>query len=620
MSESRTILEKGKAWLELGFSIIPCGLNKKPYAKWESFQDRQPTVEEVESWCRTWPGLQWGIVTGPISNLLVVDADSPQAAAAIKALLPDPQAVITVQTCNDGHEQFWFECDLDVPQTQAITENLPPDQWIDIRNLGGYTMAPGSAAYKKNAQGVPITTTGTYRFAAKVTLESIRNRGKIPPDLKAHLLKSRPLNVNGSAPPPVFPIIKEGDKVPHQTRDNYLFNKALKLIDAGMPRPLVENDIAILVRDYCEPGDLPDPQKKVQAAYAYRAKNPLGAPLNVREPEKQGAAEEPQKYDLSKILMTGSAIQLLDIRVEWVLDKLIPENALTLLHGPGGIGKTWLALAIAKAVSAGVPFLGQATKKKQVCYIDFENPWPVLHDRICALNISDTLFWHLSFSPRPPKLDVEDWQIYKAMPPESLLIFDTTRSSHSGKGNDDDIAAFVMGNLKQVREAGHSILLLDHTPRANERTSKGSGAWTDLADQVLAFYRVQRGTFEEIVEEGFDPNALLHFGTGHKSRYERFKLFVTLNPKTGDYTIAVDPNVDIIAALSEYIAGPGYDQNQTQIVAWTKDNPDTGKKSKQAIKALLARGISENLWHTVKGDKNSQLHRPGRKPDDQLLS
>ena len=56
-------------------------------------------------------------------------------------------------------------------------------------------------------------------------------------------------------------------------------------------------------------------------------------------------------FDPLSILKKGSDLMTLDIHVEWIVDKLIPKQSITLLHGRGGIGKTWITLVLAHAVS-----------------------------------------------------------------------------------------------------------------------------------------------------------------------------------------------------------------------------------------------------------------------------
>ena len=112
-------------------------------------------------------------------------------------------------------------------------------------------------------------------------------------------------------------------------------------------------------------------------------------------------------------LKKGHELKAMDCRVEWVIEKLLPKQSITLLHGKGGVGKTWLSLLLAKTVSEGDYFMGLRTEKTPVYYIDFENSLSVLIERIRKLGADDVNFWHFSFENKPPKIDSHDWDVYK---------------------------------------------------------------------------------------------------------------------------------------------------------------------------------------------------------------
>jgi len=324
----------------------------------------------------------------------------------------------------------------------------------------------------------------------------------------------------------------------------------------------------------------------------------------INEQDGRGASFDPYAF-----MRTGSQLQALDVHVDWVMEKLIPEGAITLLHGPAGLGKTWLCLAIAKAVSEGMPFLGFQTKKREVVYIDYENPLAIDHDRAAVLNVCSPYFWHLSDPTRPPKLDGPHWHLLKALHPGSLIIIDTARGATDGdeiKGQD---VALVMNRLKEIRELKHEIILQAHTSKANKKISKGATTWEDLADHVLAFYRVKPGTLEEIEEEGFDPNALLYLGTGNKTRYAPCRLYVSLGASAGTFTLVDDPNSDALDALAEYIRGPGIGENQKAIIKWAMSE-GLASKNRSRISALLRRGETAGRWHSHRGFQGALIYEP----------
>jgi len=312
--------------------------------------------------------------------------------------------------------------------------------------------------------------------------------------------------------------------------------------------------------------------------------------------------------NIHDFLMPGTALQVLQLEMAWSVEKLAPCRSITVLHSPGGLGKTWFSLGMANAVSRGEPFLGLATKQRPVCYIDFENPLPLLIDRAKKLDIRDVWFWHLSASLPPPKLDTAAHKLYRQLPAGSLVIFDTLRAAHDGDENSSQDMALVMGRLKELRESGFDIFLIHHTGKANERLYKGSTAISDLADHVLKLYRARKGSLEEIQDDiNPDPDATFVLATG-KTRFEPFHLYLSFDPDAGGFSVAEDPNLAALEALASYIAGPGLGRNQTEIIEWAKDSLGGGRK--QNFVALLNRGEREGRWHSHRGLKGAKLYEP----------
>lgn len=317
-------------------------------------------------------------------------------------------------------------------------------------------------------------------------------------------------------------------------------------------------------------------------------------------------------FDPAAVLMPGRSIQVLQLEAEWAVEKLVPARSITVLHSPGGLGKTWFSLALANAVSRGESFLGLKTKPGPVCYIDFENPLPLLVERTRKLDIRDVLFWHLSANPSPPRLDTSEYKFYRQLPAGALIIFDTLRAAHSGDENSSQDMALVMGRLKELRELNHSIFLIHHAGKANERLYKGSTAISDLADHVLKFYQSRRGKLEEILDYGeADPDASFVLATG-KTRYEQFNLFLSFDAKSGGFSLAEDPNTDALEAVADFIkseTGAGRSLKQGDIVAWAKGE-GIGPTMRAAFLALLNRGEREGRWASSKGFKGARYYDP----------
>ena len=64
------------AYQQLGWSVIPLRHGEKiPILPWQEYQDRRANEDEIRAWFKRWPRANLGIVTGPISGLVVLDVD-----------------------------------------------------------------------------------------------------------------------------------------------------------------------------------------------------------------------------------------------------------------------------------------------------------------------------------------------------------------------------------------------------------------------------------------------------------------------------------------------------------------------------------------------------------------
>ena len=122
-----------------GYSVIPLiPREKRPIIKWEEFQKRKPTEDELEKWFgKTKNNI--GIVAGQISNLSIIDMDGKPA---VDFMTSGHNLPITpmVKTGKDyGYHLYCrYNSGLRNFQTRA---DLPS---IDLRSEGGYVVAPPS--------------------------------------------------------------------------------------------------------------------------------------------------------------------------------------------------------------------------------------------------------------------------------------------------------------------------------------------------------------------------------------------------------------------------------------------------------------------------------------------
>lgn len=312
--------------------------------------------------------------------------------------------------------------------------------------------------------------------------------------------------------------------------------------------------------------------------------------------------------DVQKALESWEAIRGMEITVEWIVDRIIPKGSITLLFGKGGIGKTWLALDMARAIAQGVQYLGLTTVKTPVVFVDFENPLAVLNTRTQKLGNGEGVYFWRANNPilKAPKLDKKDWELYRQLPLGALLIFDTLRASQDRDENKSDEMALVMGRLKELRDTGFTIILLHHTAKNSDRVAKGSTAIVDLADHILGLTLVRKiRDGQEIVvdDDDMEEDLVYRFGVREKTRFEPYHLYLTLNPDHG-FELAPDPQEDTLKQMHGILCNEG-DMLKTSFLSLC--SREIGPSEKK-MRRLFDIGHGR-YWKTEKGQKNAVMVR-----------
>jgi hypothetical protein len=123
----------------VGFSVLVCReRSKHPLANWKQYQKRRAKPDEIKQWHRQHPKANWAVITGPISDLVVIDTDNPEAEryAQERGLPP----TLTVKTGKGRH--YYYTC----PNGTTIGNKagLHGIAGLDIRGEGGYVICPPS--------------------------------------------------------------------------------------------------------------------------------------------------------------------------------------------------------------------------------------------------------------------------------------------------------------------------------------------------------------------------------------------------------------------------------------------------------------------------------------------
>ena len=234
-------------YIDMGYSIIPIQANKKPYVKWIEFQKKAANREQVAEWWGKWPDAMIGMVSGKVSGIYLVDADSETAGKHIRETCPDiidPQ----VKTPNGWH--WWFKSDEDIP-CHNFRNSANVD--MDVKGEGGYGIVPPS----KNGEKA-------YRFLGNADLKDVP---KIPLVLYNYIYKySNILHSQHLSTPstPVNTPFSEG------SRDEDLFSLAHALVKGGMPNLKLRNFLHFFAQKCSPPFSPAEADIKIESALQRR--------------------------------------------------------------------------------------------------------------------------------------------------------------------------------------------------------------------------------------------------------------------------------------------------------------------------------------------------------------
>jgi hypothetical protein len=137
------IVQAAVHYLARGWSVLPlwCG-DKRPLIRWETLQQARADAATLARWFARWPDANIGIITGEISNLIVLDVDPKHGGDdSLEELeqrfekLPD---TVEARTGSGGRHLYFTHPGGFVPNRAGLK------QGIDLRGDGGYVVAPPS--------------------------------------------------------------------------------------------------------------------------------------------------------------------------------------------------------------------------------------------------------------------------------------------------------------------------------------------------------------------------------------------------------------------------------------------------------------------------------------------
>lgn len=509
VNPARSILhEAARSWAIAGFYVFPCLPQSKQPATKHGLLDATTDLDKIDQWWNENPQYNIGISPGP-SAMWVLDCDGPlgvETLAELEAGNSRLPATMTIQTPRGPeHLHYWFQ---GTCPSSVGTERRGLGPKLDTRGEGGYVLVPPSVVVDP-AKGIE----GSYTYANETDdivpapgwiadhVQTIR--GGHAANVETGLDTDANLDRGRQA---LSGLVGSGDvAVEGKGGDAKTYQTAASLLGLGLsPRRTWE-----LMRDEWNPHCIPpwnedDLATKVQNAADYM-QNDIGAwavapaaetfatfangAPDVRAAET-GVSERPRFYPRDETEQDA----LKD--PEWLIPDMLPAEGTTILYGPPGSWKSFIALDIALTLASGIARYGAPERSPvPVVYVAAEGARGIVRLRRPAWRIAHGItgplpFFAVDTAPliaRPQ--DVID--LLKAIETRKiapkLLVLDTVARMMAGKNENDarDAGEFIEAMDMLKRALGCSVLAIHHTGKDDARGARGSNAFLGGVDTML---------------------------------------------------------------------------------------------------------------------------------------
>jgi len=237
------------------------------------------------------------------------------------------------------------------------------------------------------------------------------------------------------------------------------------------------------------------------------------------------------KFEFEKWALGHGDLQ--EEETHFLIQGFLVEQAITMFYGKEKQGKSWLLYAITK-------LLCEHERVKKVFYVDQDNPKRQLKERNIDDLIekySDKLMYLARGSTPLSGLELVDALAKPAVLDDYrgvVFIFDSTRDFVDRTDSDIQAKRF-MENMKKMREAGATVLLIHHATKSGKAID-GSAEFTKSADNVY-----------EVVQRGKDGNAIQFDLPVYRDRDAIKEMMLSVCTKT--LTLSVDD--DFYAGLKK---------------------------------------------------------------------
>jgi putative DNA primase/helicase len=257
------------AYRKTGWSPIPVKARSKAtsLSRLAPYLERQATAEELESW--SWPGV--GIVTGPLSGVMVLDVDGPEGEAELQN---HGHPITPMVRTHSGNLQLYFK-----HPDHHVRTGIRVGPQLDVKAAGGYVVAPPSIG----PSGEP------YEWIVSPDDADLADP---PAWLMALLERERPKG-------PAGPV---GERIPPGQRNKGLASLAGTMRRRGMGEAEILAALRVANAQRCEPPLEADEVEKIAASVARYEPAAEVVQISANGP---GAGRTPASFNLTDLGNSG---------------------------------------------------------------------------------------------------------------------------------------------------------------------------------------------------------------------------------------------------------------------------------------------------------------------------
>lgn len=292
----------------------------------------------------------------------------------------------------------------------------------------------------------------------------------------------------------------------------------------------------------------------------------------------------------------------------WLVEGIIPRTGVMMLYGETGIGKSYAAIDLAFAVTAGSDWAGRETSPFEVLYIPTEDAFGIYQRNAliarqkelpedCKPLIANCNF-DLSRNSESVMRLIENLRDVPG--PIGLVIIDTMQMALGGADeNSATEATAIVENCRRLSlYLDCAVLLVHHSGKDGTKKARGSSAFMAAMDTVIHMTKSKSGMALNVVKQKNGPGGLTCTG----------KLLPTDDGDgcylhLDDWSDGVsEPRTASKAPLSEIVLGlvTGYcDLNQcrslsrNEVTGMIKQLPDWNDKNSDSVRKASQRVIKQ---------------------------